>query len=82
MSDLKELIHELSHRQMTRKQFLALVGGSFLGILGVFRLLELVNMPKDNLAHSDKAVFGEGEYGHPPGQPSKAHKRFDEEVFG
>ena len=59
MSDLKQLITELANRPMTRKQFLALVGGSFLGMIGFFRFLESINTP--NLATSDRGVFGEKE---------------------
>jgi hypothetical protein len=81
MSDLKELIRELSDREMTRKQFLALVGGSFLGTIGIFRLLQSISTPADDLAHGDRGVFGEREYGHPEA-PKVAHKHFDEDVFG
>ena len=81
MSDLKQLIHELANRPMTRKQFLAHVGGSFLGMIGFFRFLQSVNTP--DLATSDRGVFGEKEYGHPEtaNKAAKA-KSFDSEAFG
>ncbi len=83
MSDLKQLIRELSDRQMTRKQFLTLVGGSFLGTIGLFRFLQAVNTPEPtDLAHTDRGVFGEREYGHVPLSAKDAHKSFDEDVFG
>jgi hypothetical protein len=63
---------------MTRKQFLALVGGSFLGMMGIFRFLQEVSTP-DDLATSDRGVFGEKEYGH---IEAPAKKRFDQDVFG
>ncbi len=82
MSDLRRLISELSKREMTRKQFLALVSGSFLGLMSLFRFLQTVNTP-DDLATSDRGVFGEKEYGHteqPPGEKSKGYN--SEDVFG
>lgn len=81
MSDLRQLVIELSDRKMTRKQFLALVGGSFLGMMGFFRFLQEVSTPDDNLATSDRGVFGEKEYGHVDSVPAKK-QRFDGDVFG
>lgn len=79
MSDLKKLVSELSQREMTRKQFLLLVGGSLVGMLGIFRFFQAINMPgAESLATSDRGVFGEREYGHIP----KKVKHFDEDVFG
>lgn len=78
MSDLKQLISELANRPMTRKQFLALVGGSFLGMMGFFRFLETINTP--DLANSDRGVFGEKEYGHV--DKFAKNKSFDNEAFG
>jgi len=82
MKDLSQLIAELSARQLSRKQFLVLVGGSFLGMIGVFRVLQAMNTP--DLAHSDKGVFGEKEYGHVPGSTRKvAAKGYSsEDAFG
>jgi hypothetical protein len=82
MSDLQELIRELSDRKMTRKQFLTLIGGSLLGTISIFRLLQSINTPEGaDLAHSHRGVFGEHEYGHPE-TADIARRRFDEEVFG
>jgi hypothetical protein len=80
MSDLRQLVAELSDRKMTRKQFLALVGGSFLGMMGFFRFLQEVSTP-DDLSTSDRGVFGEKEYGHIDSVPNKK-QRFDQDVFG
>lgn len=80
MSDLRQLVTELSDRKMTRKQFLGLVGGSFLGMMGFFRFLQEVSTP-DDLATSDRGVFGEKEYGHVDSVPNKK-QRFDQDVFG
>jgi len=82
MSDLRQLINELSKRQVSRKQFLALVSGSFLGMIGFFRVLQSLNTP--DLATSDRGVFGEKEYGHPePSVIATAKKKgFSEDVFG
>lgn len=81
MSDLRQLVKELSDRKMTRKQFLALVGGSFLGMMGIFRFLQEVSTPDNDLATSDRGVFGEKEYGHVDSIPNKK-QRFDQDVFG
>lgn len=62
MKDLTQLIAQLSERQLSRKQFLTVVGGSFLGILGIFRVLQALNTP--NLAQGSPVVYGEGEYGY------------------
>lgn len=91
MRELREVVDELAKKEMSRKQFLALVGGSFAGMIGGFQLLQLLNTPAsrdDNLATSNKEVFGEREYGHPEPEEIKraarqqAKKRFDEDVFG
>lgn len=90
MRGLKEVADELAKKEMSRKQFLALVGGSFAGMIGGFQLLQLLNTPAnrdDNLATSNKEVFGEREYGHPDPEALKQAKRqqtkrFDEDVFG
>lgn len=79
MTDLKQLIAELSKKQVTRKQFLAILGGSFLGIAGFFRAMQSVSTP--DLATSDRGVFGEKEYGHT--DRPKEHKPFGSgDVFG
>lgn len=62
MSDLRQIISELSTRQMTRKQFLGVVGGSILGMVGVFRFLQAVNTPPTT--NNSRGFFGEKEYGH------------------
>jgi predicted acyltransferase len=82
MKDLSQLIAELSARQLSRKQFLVLVGGSFLGMIGVFRVLQAMNTP--DLANSDRGVFGEKEYGHTAGDNYKvAAKGYNsEDAFG
>lgn len=80
MSDLRQLVRELSERQMTRKQFLALVGGSFLGMVGFFRFLQESSTP--DLATSDHGVFGEKEYGHVEAARAKPKGYNSEDVFG
>jgi len=91
MRELRDVVDELAKKEMSRKHFLALVGGSFAGMIGGFQLLQLLNTPAsrdDNLATSNKEVFGEREYGHPEPEEIKraarqqAKKRFDEDVFG
>jgi hypothetical protein len=92
MRELREVVDALAEKEMSRKQFLALVGGSFAGMIGGFQLLQMLNTPAnrdDNLATSNREVFGEREYGHPEPEEIKraAHqqaktKRFDEDVFG
>lgn len=82
MSDLRQLISELSDRKMTRKQFLTLVGGSFLGMMGIFRFLQEVSTPDDDLATSDRGVFGEKEYGHTTATSGGKTRNFDEDAFG
>jgi hypothetical protein len=91
MRELREVVDALTEKEMSRKQFLALVGGSFAGMIGGFQLLQMLNTPAnrdDNLATSNKEVFGEREYGHPEPEEIKrtartqAKKRFDEDVFG
>lgn len=91
MRELREVVDILAEKEMSRKQFLALVGGSFAGMIGGFQLLQMLNTPAnrdDNLATSNKEVFGEREYGHPEPEEIKraartqAKKRFDEDVFG
>ncbi|HEU4913835.1 MAG TPA: hypothetical protein VFT16_00305 [Candidatus Saccharimonadales bacterium] len=79
MADLKQLLSELSKKEVTRKQFLFILGGSFLGVASFFRILQSVSTP--DLATSDKGVFGEKEYGHTGGkQPHKGYN--SEDVFG
>jgi hypothetical protein len=92
MRELREVVDVLAKKELTRKQFLTLVGGSFAGMIGGFQLLQLLNTPAnrdDNLATSNKEVFGEREYGHPEPEEIKRAarlqaktKRFDEDVFG
>jgi len=91
MRELREVVDVLAKKEMSRKQFLALVSGSFAGMIGGFQLLQMLNTPAnrdDNLATSNKEVFGEREYGHPEPEEIKraarqqAKKRFDEDVFG
>lgn len=80
MRDLKQLIAELSKKEVTRKQFLGIVAGSFVGIAGFFHLLQSSSTP--NLAESDKGVFGEREYGHVPGKKPTKTGYNSEDVFG
>jgi len=91
MRELREVVDTLAEKEMSRKQFLALVGGSFAGMIGGFQLLQMLNTPAnrdDSLATSNKEVFGEREYGHPEPEQIKrvaraqTKKRFDEDVFG
>ena len=79
MTDLKQLLRELSQKEVTRKQFLLILGGSFFGVASFFRILQSVNTPE--LANSDRGVFGEKEYGHTGGKlPQKGYN--SEDVFG
>lgn len=84
MSDLKRIATEISEKEMSRGQFLGAVGGSFLGMLGVFSIIQAINTPESDLANKNENVFGEREYGHPDGGigKAKAPKKFDEDVFG
>lgn len=82
MNDLTRLIFELSKKQMTRKQFLALASGSFLGMVGFFHILEIINSPET--ATGKGIPFGDKEYGRPGiDEVAKAKaKSFSEDVFG
>ena len=82
MIDLEQLAAKVAKREITRKEFLILTGGSFLGMVSIFRILQNINTPE--LAKSDKGVFGEREYGHPdPVDVAKVKaKSFNEDVFG
>lgn len=82
MSDLREIALELSKRKISRKQFLVLVGGNFLGMISIFRVLQDLSTPE--LVKTDKGTFGEREYGHPdPVTVAKVKaKSFSEDVFG
>lgn len=80
MNDLKQLIDELSKREVSRKQFLVLAGGSFLGMIGLFRVMQSLSTP--DLAKSDRGVFGEREYGRPGSGAIVETKSFSEDVFG
>jgi hypothetical protein len=82
VGNLSGLIAELSTKQMTRKQFLAVIAGSFFGISGLFRYLQVINTP--DLASSNKDVFGEREYGHVEGTPhaTKEYSYNSGDVFG
>jgi hypothetical protein len=86
MSDFKQGLTILSKKELSRKQFLEVVGGSFLGMVGVFRILQALDTPEPDLATSDKEVFGEREYGHTSQSSSKATDtntpKFDEDAFG
>ena len=82
MIDLEQLAARVAKREITRKEFLILTGGSFLGMISVFRVLQNLNTP--DLAKSDKGVFGEGEYGNPdPVEVAKVKaKCFGQDMFG
>ena len=84
MSDLKRIATEISEKEMSRGQFLGAVGGSFLGMIGVFSVIQALNTPDSDLANKHENVFGEREYGHTDGDlgNTKAPKKFDEDVFG
>lgn len=90
MRELKDVADMLAKKELSRKQFLSMVGGSFVGMISGFQVLQALNTPNsndDNLATSNRQVFGEREYGHPgPEKIEKAKKqqaaRFDEDVFG
>jgi hypothetical protein len=84
LSDLGELITELTKRKMSRKQFMVLVGGSFLGMIGFFRVLQAINTPDYDLAHKRRGVFGEMEYGYPGDDEIKKAqaKGFSQDAFG
>jgi len=83
MRDLKQLIAELSERPVTRRQFLGIVAGSFLGVSGFLRYIQDISTPApetNDLASSDFGVFGEREYGYPVDaeEPSPAQIKEDE----
>lgn len=82
MIDLEQLAARVAKRKITRKEFLILTGGSFLGMISVFRVLQNLNTP--DLAKSDKGLFGEGEYGRPdPVEVAKVKaKGFGQDMFG
>jgi hypothetical protein len=82
MIDLEQLAAKVAKREITRKEFLVLTGGSFLGMISIFRVLQNLNTPE--LVNSDKGVFGEHEYGHPdPVEVAKVKaKGFSQDVFG
>jgi hypothetical protein len=80
VSDLKKLVAELSQKEITRKQFLAIVAGSLLGVGGLFRVLQSASTP--DLANSDRGVFGEREYGNTSGEKPKQKGYNSEDVFG
>lgn len=84
MSKLQEDMAELSKKELSRKQFLGAVGGSFLGMIGVFRVLQALNTPEPDLATSHQEVFGEREYGYSdkPSTPAASPQQFDQDVFG
>jgi hypothetical protein len=90
MRELKDVADMLAKKELSRKQFLSMVGGSFLGMISGFQVLQSLNTPNnkdDDLATSNRQVFGEREYGHPgPEEIDRAKKvqarRFDEDVFG
>lgn len=80
MSDLKKLVAELSQKEITRKQFLAIMASSVFGVGGLFRVLQSANTP--DLASSDRGVFGEREYGNTnDGKPGQKGYN-SEDVFG
>lgn len=83
MRDLKQLIAELSEKQVTRGQFLGMVAGSFLGVGGFLRYIQDISTPPavtNDLASSDFGVFGEREYGYPVDaeEPTPAQIKEDE----
>lgn len=82
MIDLEQLAAKLAKREITRREFLILTGGSFLGMISAFRILQNLNTP--DLAKSDKGLFGEGEYGRPdPVEVARAKvKGFGQDMFG
>lgn len=90
MRELKDVADMLAKKELSRKQFLSMVGGSFVGMISGFQVLQSINTPinkDDDLATSNRQVFGEREYGHPgPEKINQAKKaqarRFDEDVFG
>jgi hypothetical protein len=79
MSDLKGLIRELSQREMTRKQFIVLVGGSFLGMFGFFRLLQQISTP--GFRGGDPNAFGAKDYGHVLDEKRAQAKGFGTDTF-
>lgn len=82
MSDLKQLIIALSTKKMDRKQFLTLAGGSFLGMIGFFHILQSLNTP--DMIQNEGQAFGDKEYGRPGTEEvAKAKaKSFSADVFG
>jgi hypothetical protein len=61
MNDLSNLITDLSGKNITRKQFLAMLAGGFLSMFGIFRFLQEVSTPRS--VGDQGAAFGQSSYG-------------------
>ncbi len=62
MDNLSKMISDLSRKNVTRKQFLAIMGGGFLSMFGVFRYLQAINLPDTDVV-DNKGAFGASDYG-------------------
>lgn len=85
MGNLKKTITDVSNTELTRKQFLGLVGASLLGMMGTFHAVQTLSTPNDDLATSHDQVFGEREYGYTDDTGALVADdapRFDQDVFG
>lgn len=61
MPDLKKPLAELMHKEMTRKQFLGLVGITVLGIVGVLPAIE--SLTRKAKPKQPDLSFGSGNFG-------------------
>ena len=85
MSDLKQLIIQLSTKEMSRKQFLTLAAGSFLGVIGFFHIRQSLSTP--DMTQGEAGAFGDKDYGHTGsdvlGAAAEARKKsFSMDSFG
>ena len=77
MKDLKQIVSDASDKELTRKQFLGVIGAGLVGVTGALGMLQDMSTP--DLASSDTGAFGEREYGHSKdlekdNQPEKKRK--------
>ncbi len=78
MKDLKKIVSEASEKELTRKQFLGVVGAGLVGAVSAFGVMQELSTP--DLANRDTGAFGELEYGH-SGKP-KEDKPKKKGLFG
>ena len=61
MNDLNHLFTDLSGKNITRKQFLAMMAGGFLSMFGIVRFLQEVSTPQP--VGGQGMSFGQSSYG-------------------